>query len=377
MSENNLFKGFSYVGIGRIAGAGLQGIFYLLFAILLGPEVYGHMSYIIALAGTFSIISRLGLPFTVTVYQAKKNQIKTNQVNLLAAITTSIAAIILLFIDPFAAFLCLGLSFFVMAQQNLIGLQEYKKNMWVSIMVGILIIVIPTSLYYIFDFSGIVLGMGVATFLSSYYFLKLLSRKVSILKDVKSNYKVIIHNFGLDVSLNLPRMIDKLLIVPLLGFTFVGIYQFNLQILFLLEIFPAALHSFLLSEESRKSTSKKIVYLAIIGSILLSLLIIIISPIIVDLFFQKYTEGILALQILLISITPLTISAIINAKLQAKESTKIGYSAIIRIGSLLGLITILGSQYGLIGLSLSVLISIILNTLFLVFLYSQESKRII
>jgi len=369
------FKNFSYVAIGRVASAGLQGIFYLMFAILLEPEAYGQMSYLIAIAGTFSVISRFGLPFTVTVYQAKKNQIKSNQINFLAVITTSAAAIILLFIDIFAAFLCLGLSFFVMAQQNLLGLQEYKKHMWISVIVGALIIIIPTLLFFVMNISGIILGMGIATFFSSYYFLKLLKKTSFSLNQVSKSFKVIIHNFGLDVSVNLPRMIDKLAIVPLLGFSFAGIYQFNLQILFLLEILPASLHSFLLSEESRGNINKKIVYLAVFGSVLITIVIIFISPFIVEQLFPNFTDGILGLQIIVISITPLTISAILNAKLQARESTKIGYSAIVRIGSLLALIVFLGSQYELVGLSLSVLISIILTTIFFLYLYFIEGKN--
>ena len=48
------------------------------------------------------------------------------------------------------------------------------------------------------------------------------------------------------------------MIAPLLGFTSLGIYQFNIQILFGLELIPIAIHSFLLSEESSGKKHKKI-----------------------------------------------------------------------------------------------------------------------
>ncbi len=370
--NNTHFKNFSFVVIGRIVSAGLQGIFYLIFAIILDPETYGKMSYFIAIAGTFSIIFRFGLPFTATVYQAKKNQMMSDQINTLALLTTSSSAVILLFIDMYAALYCLGLSFFVMSQQNLLGLKEYKKQMWMSIAEGILLIIFPISLYFILDVSGILLGMGIATMLTGYYFIKLLKRKVVTFKGLRSNFKVLVNNFGFDVSVNLPRMIDKLAIVPILGFTIVGIYQFNLQILLLLEIFPVALHQFMLSEESSGKSNKKMDYLAVIGAGLLTLLVIFISPTVVDSLFPKFQEGIFGLQIMVIAMIPLTISAILNAKLQAKESTKIGYAAIVRIGSLLGFIIILGEQYGLVGLSLSVVISTLLNAAFLSILYFRK-----
>ena len=48
---------FSFVMMGRIISAGLQALFYLMFAAILDPQSYGNLSYLIALAGTFSIIS--------------------------------------------------------------------------------------------------------------------------------------------------------------------------------------------------------------------------------------------------------------------------------------------------------------------------------
>ena len=366
------FKNFSYVAFGRLVGAALQGIFYLIFALVLEPEAYGRMSYFIAIAGTFSIIFRFGLPFTATVYQAKKNQMMSDQINSLGLVTTSFAAVIMLFIDLYAALYCLGLSFFVMSQQNLLGLKKYKKQMWMSIIEGALLIAFPVSLYFVLDVSGILLGMGIATMLTGYYFIKLLKRKVGTFKGIKSNFKVIINNFGFDVSLNLPRMIDKLAIVPILGFTIAGIYQFNLQILLVMEIFPVALHQFMLSEESSGISNKKMDILAIIGAVLLTLFVIFLAPTVIDLYFHSFSEGIPSLQIMVIAMIPLTISAILNAKLQAKESTQVGYAAIVRIGSLLGFIIILGEEFGLVGLSLSVVISSILNAAFLSIIYLRK-----
>ena len=120
-------QNFSFVALGRLAGSGSQAIFYFIFAFFLEPELYGEMSYLIALAGTFSIISRFGLNQTVTVYQAKNENSIVNQINVLSLLTTSVAAIILLPINIFAAFLALSLSFFPMNQYNFLGQKNYKK----------------------------------------------------------------------------------------------------------------------------------------------------------------------------------------------------------------------------------------------------------
>ena len=80
---------------GRIISSGLQALFYLIFAAMLDPSSYGNLSYIIAIAGTFSIISRFGLNQTVTIYQAKQESILSNNLNVLSVITTVTASLIL------------------------------------------------------------------------------------------------------------------------------------------------------------------------------------------------------------------------------------------------------------------------------------------
>lgn len=182
------------------------------------------------------------------------------------------------------------------------------------------------------------------------------------------------HNFGVDVSTNLVRYVDKLLIVPILGFTTTGLYQFNIQILFGLEIIQLALHGFLLSEESSGKNHKKIQLIVIFVSVIIVIVGIILSPIIIETFFIKYVDGISSLQIVIIALIPLSFSAILNAKLQSMESKKIGYSAFVRIGSLLILIPIFGQNYGLNGLSLAYLMSAIFYVIFLVILFQKNKS---
>jgi len=242
--------------------------------------------------------------------------------------------------------------------------------MWLSILKGTIIIIVPLSLYPIWGLEGVILGMIIGNIISSFTFFSFL-KKIKSFNLIKKNFQVLLHNFGLDVSLNLSRVVDKLVIVPIFGFATVGIYQFNLQILFLIEMLPLALHSFLLSEESSETKIKKFYFYPIFGAIGITIIAILFSPFVINEYFPKYSEGIIGLQIIMVSIIPLTLSSILIAKLQAKESTKIGYSAFIRIGSLLFLIVILGEPFEIIGLSLAVLFSNILNLIFLYILFKK------
>jgi len=369
LSKTSSYRNFSYIALGRFVAAGLQALFYLIFAALLDPEQYGQMSYLIAIAGTFSVISRFGLPHTVSVFQAKDDVTTANQVNVLAILTTSVGALTLLFFNPLAAVLSLSISFVLMNQYNLLGLKKYKTHALTDIVKSILVLILPLGLFFVLDIPGVLLGIAISNFLCCFHFIKKLSPKLEGFNRIRKNFKVLIHNFGADSSTSLPRVVDKLLIVPLLGFTSAGIYQFNLQILFALEMLPIIMHGFLLSEESSGKDLRKFNALLIIVSALVVVATVILSPIFVNQFFPKYFEGVFSLQIMVISLMPLSISAILSAKLQAKESTKIGFSALVRIGSLLILILFLGNLYGLMGLSMAVLISSMLYAIFLSVLY--------
>jgi len=372
LSKTNSYRNFSYIAIARIVAAGLQALFYLIFAALLDPEQYGQMSYLIAIAGSFSVISRFGFPHTVLVYQAKDDAKTANQVNVLAILTTTVGALILLLINPIAAILSLSISFILMNQYNLLGLKKYKTHMLTDIVKSIILIILPLGLFFVLDIPGVLLGIAISNFLCCFHFFKKLSFKLQGFNHIRKNFKVLLHNFGVDSSTNLPRVADKLLIVPLLGFASTGIYQFNLQILFALEVLPIIMHGFLLSEESSEKNLRKFKLLLIIVSGAGVIAAIILSPIFVSEFFPKYSEGIFGLQIIVISLMPISISAMLTAKLQSKESTKVGYAAMTRIVSLLILLAVLGNFYGLVGLSMAVLLSTIIQSSFLAVLFLKS-----
>jgi len=346
----------------------------MIFAALLEPSNYGHLSYLIGLAGTASVISRFGLNHSIIVSQSKNNKSLSNQINFLALILTSIASVLLLSIDILASVICFSLSFFFMNISNLLGLKKYKLYFKANIIKSILVISLSIVLYFNFELPGIILGFALAHLVMSYDFFRDLKRPKEKFSQIKIKFKTLLHNYGVDLSTSLAIFVDKLVIAPLFGFKIVGLYQLNLQILFALETIPLAIHSFILSEESSGRKHNTLIIWVTMSSIVTAVIVIFLAPFVIPQLFPKYVEGIDSLQVLILSIIPLSINAILNAKLQALESTKIGFSFIIRIGSLLILLAILGSEFGLIGLSLAVLFSAIFNTIFLYVLYNKSKK---
>ena len=373
MEKPGSFKNFSFIAFSRVIGGGLQAAFYFIFAAILSPTQYGELSYYIGIAVTLSIFFRFGFPHSISVFIGKNEENLSNQINSLAFILSVCASIVLLFFNYYVAFLTLGISFFIMNQFNLLGLKKYKRHFFIALLKGLGILIIPVILYFVLDLSGILLGMAIGHIIASIDYIK----SIKLIKNfslLRSKFPVLLHNFGIDASSNLTRSIDKIIIFPILDLSLIGIYSLNLQLLFGLEMLPLALHSFLLSEESSGNSTKKLQILVVFLSILITIIAILLSPFLITQFFPEYSEGIPSLQIMIISLIPLTFAAIFSAKLQSRESTKIGYSALIRIGSLIIFILTIGSWFELLGLSLSVLFSASLYSLFLFYLYLKNKS---
>jgi len=372
MAEESSTKNFSYISIGRLIALFLQALFYLLFAKLLEPGLYGELNVALALAGTFATISRFGLGYSLQVSQSKKEYEVSDQIKTLFLVTTSAASLILIPIDVFAAILCFGSSLFLMYQQDLMGLRKYKNFMVSSILKSVLFFVIPILLYFALEIPGIVLGMAIASIIPSLSFFK--DFKAKSFSGLKNRYKVLFQNSLIGIS-GLSVMVDKLLISYLYGFSTVGVYQFNLQVLTALQVLPGVLFLYLISEESTGATHGKINKLVILAAVGIAITVIVISPFLVDMFFPKYVEGVFGLQLMVLTIIPQSLGASFGAKLIARESTKIGYISLLNIGILLFLISVLGDSYGLVGLSLAVLISTSIAVILSYVLYRKLNTK--
>ena len=103
---------------------------------------------------------------------------------------------------------------------------------------------------------------------------------------------------------------------------------------------------------------KKLKLVAILISISMAILGIIIGPILVDIFFPKYLETKMVIQIMSISVIPGTIAHILQSQLLGNEKSKIvligtGISLLV----LVILTIILGLNFGIMGVAISIVIS--------------------
>ena len=101
---------------------------------------------------------------------------------------------------------------------------------------------------------------------------------------------------------------DKLLIVPILGFTILGNYSLAIQVITIMSILPSVIFKYILPKSSKGIEDKKLRLRTIILAIGLAGVGILILPTIIPLFFEKFNEVVLIIQIMSLSIIPITIN---------------------------------------------------------------------
>jgi len=169
--------------------------------------------------------------------------------------------------------------------------------------------------------------------------------------------------------------VDKIIVVPLLGSVVLGNYSLALQVITVFTVFTTIVFKFLLTQESSGIQNRVLSIIVIIISIIISLAGIFLSPLLIPNFFPKYVDAGVAIQIMSLSIIPITIITIYTSRLLAKEKSKfvlIGTS--LGVATLVSGIIILGSMYGTIGIAISFVLSTIVESIYLV-LIVKKFKR--
>jgi len=363
------FRDLSLYSVGTLVTNGIGGIFWLYMASLLGTEGYGEISYLISIAIMAGTISLAGMSNLLIVYGAKNIKIQST-IFLIGLISSGITASIVFFVinnDITISLYIIGYVIFTLVTAELIGQKLFSKYSKIIIIQKIMLVVFSIVLYHIIGLQGIMLGIAISFLLFIILMFKTF-RKIKInFPILKSRYKFSINSFLLDISNAFNGSLDKIIIAPILGFSLLGNYQLGLQFIGLLYLIPGMLFSYALSHDA-SGNSTKLVKKMIIGiSILFSVLSIILSPILLPILFPQFTEAIVVIQIMSVSIVPSAIASTYISKYLGSENSKI-----VIIGSAFYLsaqiisIIILGYMYGLNGVALSVVISAIVHVVYFI-----------
>lgn len=365
----NRFRDLTFFSTATIVTNGIGGVFWLYMASLLGTEGYGEISYIISIAVISSTISLAGMSNVLIVYGAKNVKIQST-VFLIGLISSAITSLIVFFFvakDVTVSLYVIGFVIFTLITAELIGRKLFLKYSKIIIIQKIMLVVFSITLYHLIGLQGVVLGIALSFLVFSFIIYKTFKEMKFDFSIFKGRYRFAINSFLLDISSAFNGSLDKIIIAPLLGFSLLGNYQLGLQFIALLHIIPGMLFSYILSQDASGISTKFIKKIIIYISIILAVLSITLSPILVPALFPKFTDAVLAIQIMSVSIIPSAITSTYISKYLGLANSKI---VIIGSGSYLTIqiisIIILGNMYGLSGAAISVVISSLAHVIYFV-----------
>lgn len=363
--RNKKIIDISSIGIADLLSAGIAGIFWFYIASILGPENYGEITYLLTIATLASGISLLGSKYTLMVYSAKKIEIQST-LFLLSSVVGFVSSIIIFFyfMDLGLSLLVLGYIVLTLVTADLLGKKLYKTYSKYVIIQKILMVILGIGLYYVMKEPGIILGISLS-------YLPLIKEMIHRFKDTKINFKLLVerknfflNNFALNITGTLHSSLDKLIIVPLLGFTILGNYSLGLQFYTIIALLPTLSIKYLVAQDATGIPNKKLKKIMILSSIGIALLGSTIAPIIIGEVFPKFENAEEIIRIISFGVIPSTItSAYLFPKFWALEKNKLilSTSILVLIIQIIGIV-ILGPIYGAKGIAISFVISLSIGT---------------
>ncbi len=362
-------------GISNLIGA----IFWFYIASLLGTELYGQVSYFISIALIGSTVSLLGSANTIVVYSAKKIKIQST-IFLITIISSLITSVILfIFFEE-----SLGISIFVVGfvifslfVSDLTGRKLFIKYSKIIISQKILQVCLSILLYYVVGINGIILGIGISFIPFGLLLIKEFKIQEINFSLLKTHYGFMTNNYVLDISRTLAGSVDKIFLLPILGFSLLGNFQLGVQFLSVLSIIPVVVFQYTLPNDATGHSVVKIKKYLILISILLPIITIILSPILLPIIFPEFNEAIPTIQIMSLAIIPFTITSTYVSKFLGLTKSKyvlIG-SGIFLLIEIPGII-ILGTFFGIIGAAISILLGRIGESVYYVIIDKLISQKL-
>ena len=361
------------IGSADIVGLGISAVFWFYLATQIIPSEYGEIHYFIGIATIGSAFSLIGTQHVITVYTAKKNSVVSTLffVSLICSIGAGIIIFILVNrID--ASILAILIIFFTLGIGTCLGQKNYKKYATYFIIQRILMVTFGLISYFSFGVEGILFGIA-ASYL---VYTKLIIDGVREFKIdfslFKPNRKFITNNYLMMVTNGVNTQIDKLLIAPILGFTLLGNYSLSLQVIALLTIAPGIIFKYILPQDASGISTGKLRKQTILFSIGSSIIGICVSPLLIPIFFEQYTEAVIIIQIMSLVTIPVTISTFYFSKFLALEQSKFTLiGGLIKISVMVSSIIVLGIFYGIIGMAISFVLASTIECIYFHYSYKK------
>ena len=366
------------IGSSNIIGTAITSVFWISIAGLLGTESYGELSYFLAIIGISSIIAMVGGGYTMQVYAAKGVKIESS-LYFLGIIASTVAAITLfLMFENFGVSICVvGIVAFNLILFEILGKKLYKKYFKIFVGQKILFVLIAFAFYFVFGtVEGILIGYGVSLLLFSQIIYKSFKNNKVNFPLIRERIKFLSHNYIAELSATARNHVDKLIIAPLLGFSFLGNYFLGLQVLAIMLIIPGIVFKYTLPEDSTGKSTGKIKILTIIVSFFIMLLGIFVAPLVIPIVLPEYAATVDLIPILSLVIIPRTISVMLTSSFLGKENSKyVVIGNIITFSVLVVSLFPLAELFEITGVAIAYVIAFSSSTTYMIAKYLQLRNK--
>jgi len=354
--RNKLFahKGLALIGSTDIIASAISAVFWLVVASLLLVEEYGEISYFIAIA-SLGICCMVGSPETLMVFSTKHQKIIPT-ILLLTLIFAVLSSLIAFIIVQRFEIIFLIFSFIVIEASItlLLGKKLYSKYSKFLLTQKILQFVIGVGLSFSLGVNGVLIGITLANLTLIPIFYKELRRYKIDFSLLKPKKEFIINNHIIYLISVFRRDIDKIIIVPILGFTVLGNFALTLQFFTIMMVLSSISYKYLLPKDVIGEKNSKLKKILILVSVLITFSGLFFSPFFIENFFTKFSESIIPIQIASFSVIPTTISMILFSKILALEKSRFLIIAnSVQLCVILIATIVLGILYGIIGVTIA------------------------
>jgi len=360
------FKGLFSIGISDILGGAISSVFWLYMATLIDVDAYGEIFYIFAIGNVATSISLLGSRHTLMVYVPKNVKFESS-IFLLVIILGSIVSLIAFFYYSNSALslYILGAVIFGLGASEILAKKLYVNYFKFLILQKLLMVVLSIGLYHLVGINGVIFGMGLSFFPYLLIVIKEFKTTKIDFSLLKPRLGFMMNSYGQNLLASFSKQIDILMVAPLLGFTLLGNYQLGIQFIGMFQLIPLIVMKFTLPHDASGNPNRNLKITTILVSIGFTILILLFTPIVIPLFFQKFIYVIDIIQILSLSLIPISLNTSYASKFLGGEKYKI-----ITIATILLLIIhisgvlILGNLYGITGVAISYVLSMTGQTIF-------------
>ena len=367
---NKKFKDLTSIGVAGIVTTIIGGIFWLFMASILGAEKYGEVSYLISIGIIASTFALAGNVNTLIVYRAKGEKIQT-AIFFVSIITSIVVSIVLFLIvnNIEIGVYVMGYVIFSLIIALLQGEKKFRKYAILLITQKILMVGLSFGMFCLIGFQGIIFGIALSFLPYSFILYKEFKKTKIDFSILKKRSGFMINNFTLDIAGALQGSFDKIIIAPILGFTILGNYQLGIQFVSVMTIIPLMIFNYTLPNDSTGNSNILIKKIIIIVSVVLAILAIVLAPIVLPHIFPEYENAIEIIQIMSISVIPITIIMNYVSKFLGSGNSKI---VIVGTGIYVGIqiptILLLTDLFGVNGTASSVVIANAAHAIYFIFI---------